>query len=153
MMQLIEHCRDRSIAEVLALPDVKERVDLYEAHRELFADQLRRCTSVHGKLALIDLRDEEVIYAGNRFTVYALFPDCDVSAHVMWGLKKQNTVFAIGKSILDRGSQVDVGALCLDFGGGGHRAAGTCQIANARAEVVKAELIAALSGDSRKAAA
>lgn len=153
MMQLIEHCRDRSIAEVLALPDVKERVDLYEAHRELFADQLRRCTSVHGKLALIDLCDEEVIYAGNRFTVYALFPNCDVSAHVMWGLKKQNTVFAIGKSILDRRSQVDVGALCLGYGGGGHRAAGTCQIANARAEAVKAELIAALSGASRKAAA
>ncbi|MFB0493174.1 nanoRNase/pAp phosphatase (c-di-AMP/oligoRNAs hydrolase) [Methylobacterium sp. OAE515] len=153
MMQLIEHCRDHSIAEILALPDVRERVDLYNAHRESFVDQLRRCTSVHGKLAVIDLRDEEVIYAGNRFTVYALFPNSDVSAHVMWGLKKQNTVFAIGKSILDRGSLVDVGALCLDYGGGGHRAAGTCQIANARAEAVKAELIAALSGDSRKAAA
>ncbi|MHB2206256.1 exopolyphosphatase [Methylobacterium sp. CM6257] len=153
MMQLIEHCRDHSIAEILALPDVKERVDLYEAHREPFADQLRRCTSVHGKLALIDLRDEEIIYAGNRFTVYALFPDCDVSAHVLWGLKKQNIVFAIGKSILDRGSQVDVGALCLGYGGGGHRAAGTCQIPIARAEAVKAELIAALSRESRKAAA
>jgi nanoRNase/pAp phosphatase (c-di-AMP/oligoRNAs hydrolase) len=153
MMQLIERCRDHTIAEVLALPDVKERVDLYNEHRELFAAQLQRCTSVHGKLALIDLRAEEVIYAGNRFAVYALFPDCDVSTHVMWGLKKQNTVFAIGKSILDRGSQVDVGALCLSYGGGGHRAAGTCQVANERAEAVKAELVAALSGTSYKAAA
>jgi len=153
MMQLIEHCRDHSIAEVLALPDVKERVELYNAHREPFAAQLRRCTSVHGKLALIDLRDEEVIYAGNRFMIYALYPDCDVSAHLMWGLKKQNTVFAIGKSILDRGSQVDIGALCLTYGGGGHRAAGTCQIPNARAEAVKAELIAALSGEAHKVAA
>ncbi|MGH1588771.1 exopolyphosphatase [Methylobacterium phyllosphaerae] len=153
MMQLIEHCRDHSIAEVLALPDVRERIDLYEAHREPFAAQLHRCTSVHGKLAVIDLRDEEVIYAGNRFMVYALFPECDVSAHVLWGLKKQNTVFAIGKSILDRGSQVDVGALCLGYGGGGHRAAGTCQIANTRAEAVKAELIAALSGEPHRAAA
>ena len=145
MMHLIERCRDHPIEEVLALPDVRERVDLYNAHREPFAAQVRRCTTVHGTLALIDLRDEEVIYAGNRFAIYALFPGCDISAHVMWGVRKQNTVFAIGKSILDRGSPVNVGAVCLGYGGGGHHAAGTCQIPNDRAESVKAELIAALS--------
>jgi nanoRNase/pAp phosphatase (c-di-AMP/oligoRNAs hydrolase) len=153
MMQLIERCRDLSVEEVLALPDVKERVDLYAAHRELFEEQLRRCTSVHGKLALIDLRDSDTIFAGNRFMVYALFPQCDVSAHVMWGLKKQNTVFAVGKSILDRGSPVDVGAVCLGYGGGGHRAAGTCQVPNERAEAVKAEMIAALNAPELAAAA
>ena len=151
MMQLIERCRDAGIDEVLALPDVKERVDLYNAHRELFVAQLRRCTVVHGELALIDLRDEAVIHAGNRFMVYALFPGCSISAHVLWGLRKQNTVFAIGKSILDRSSPVDVGAVCLAHGGGGHHAAGTCQIPNDRAEAVKAELIGSLSG-SRLAA-
>ena len=145
MMHLIERCRDHSIDEVLALPDVRERVELYAAHREPFADQLRRCTTVHGTLAVIDLRDEEVIYAGNRFAVYAMFPRCDISAHVLWGAKRQNTVFAIGKSIMDRGSPVDVGAVCLGYGGGGHRAAGTCQIANEQAETVKAALIEVLS--------
>ena len=153
MMHLIERCRDHAVEDVLALPDVKERVDLYVAHRDLFADQLRRCTTVHGTLALIDLRDEEVIYAGNRFAVYALFPDCDISTHVLWGAKRQNTVFAIGKSILDRNSPVDIGAVCLGYGGGGHCAAGTCQIANERAEAVKAELIAALSPTPAMAAA
>ena len=152
MMQLIERCRDAGIDEVLALPDVKERVDLYNAHRALFVAQLRRCTVVHGELALIDLRDEAVIHAGNRFMVYALFPGCSISAHVLWGLPKQNTVFAIGKSILDRSSPVDVGALCLAHGGGGHHAAGTCQIPNDQAEAVKAELVASLSGFSRLAA-
>ena len=145
MMQLIEQCREHTIEEVLALPDVKERVDIYLAHSDLFAEQVRRCTTVYGKLALIDLRDEEVIYAGNRFIIYAMFPECNVSVHVMWGMKKQNTVFAIGKSILDRGSSVDVGAICLSYGGGGHHAAGTCQIPNKQAEIVKMELIAALS--------
>ena len=153
MMHLIERCRDHAIEDVLALPDVKERVDVYAAHRDLFAAQLRRCTTVHNTLALIDLRDEEVIYAGNRFAVYALFPECDISAHVLWGARWQNTVFAIGKSILDRSSPVDVGAVCLGYGGGGHRAAGTCQIANERAEAVKAELIAALSPTPAMAAA
>jgi nanoRNase/pAp phosphatase (c-di-AMP/oligoRNAs hydrolase) len=146
MMELIEECLDLSIDKVLVLPDVRERVELYAAHRDLFAAQVRRCTTVHGKLAMIDLRDEEVIYAGNRFTIYALFPQCDISAHVMWGMRKQNTVFAIGKSILDRSSPIDVGALCLSYNGGGHRAAGTCQIPNDRAETVRTELIAALSG-------
>ncbi|MGD0104541.1 MAG: exopolyphosphatase [Rhodopila sp.] len=145
MMQLIEQCREHAIEEVLALPDVKERVDVYVAHSDLFAAQVRRCTAVHGKLALIDLRDEEVIYAGNRFIIYALFPECDISVHVIWGLKKQNTVFAIGKSILDRASPVDVGAVCLGYGGGGHDAAGTCQIPSDQAETVRMELIGVLS--------
>jgi len=148
MMQLIERCRDCSVEAVLALPDVRERVDLYMSHRDLFITQLRRCTTLHGKLALIDLREEEVIYAGNRFMVYALFEACDISVHMMWGMKKQNTVFAIGKSILDRGSPIDVGTVCLSYGGGGHEAAGTCQVSNDRAETVKAELIATLSREA-----
>ena len=153
MMHLIERCRDHAIDEVLALPDVAERVALYAAHREPFAAQLRRCTTVHNTLAVVDLRDEEVIYAGNRFAVYAMFPQCDISAHVLWGAKRQNTVFAIGKSIIDRGSPVDIGAICLGYGGGGHRAAGTCQIPNERAEAVKAELTEVLSPTRSMAAA
>ena len=153
MMQLIERCRDCTIEEVLALPDIHERVELYNAHRAPFVEQVMRCTKVHGKLALIDLRSEEVIYAGNRFAIYALFPDCDISTHVLWGVKQQNTVFAIGKSILDRRSPIDVGAVCLGHGGGGHEAAGTCQVPNDRAELVKSELIDVLSRQPSLAAA
>ena len=145
MMQLIEHCRGQDVEQILALPDVKERVDLYNAHHGPFLDQLRRCTTVHRSVAVVDLRDEGVIYAGNRFMIYALFPECDVSMHVIWGMRKQNTVFAIGKSILNTGSRVDVSALCLRHGGGGHEAAGTCQVQNDRAERVKLELVEALS--------
>ena len=144
MMQLIERCRDHTVAEVLALPDVKERIDLYNAHREKFVEQIRRCATVHGKLVALDLRGEDIIYAGNRFMVYALFPQCDLSIHVMWGMRQQNTVFAVGKSIIDRGSKVDVGAACLAYNGGGHQAAGTCQVTNEEAEAVKQELIFAL---------
>ena len=134
-------------------PDVKQRADLYAGHHDRFVAQVRRCTEVHGKLAMIDLRDEPVIYAGNRCMIYALFPQCDISAHVLWGARRQNTVFAIGKSILDRGSTVDVGEVCLGHGGGGQRAAGTCQIAKERAEAVRAELIGVLSGAPVEAAA
>ena len=145
MMQLIDECRSHSVEDVLKLPDVKERVDLYRSHESDFRLQIMRCTTVKDDVVVLDLRDEQTIYAGNRFMIYALFPQCRVSMHVMWGVKKQNTVFAIGKSILDRGSPVDVGALCLSYGGGGHKAAGTCQVDNARAEAVKAELVTKLA--------
>ena len=145
MMDLISYCRDHSIAEILQLPDVKERTELYFQHEERFQEMVRRCAEDHGKLVVLDLRREETIWAGNRFMVYALFPESTVSIHIMWGLQKQNTVFAIGKSILDRTSPLDIGAMMLGYGGGGHEAAGTCQIANDRAEEMKSELIAKIS--------
>ncbi|HYD30174.1 MAG TPA: exopolyphosphatase [Azospirillaceae bacterium] len=147
MMELIDYCRNHSIEQILQLTDVKERVDLYFEHLPLFTEQLARRTKLHGSLAVIDLRDEEMIYAGNRFMVYALYPECNISMHVMWGLKRQNTVFAIGKSIVNRSSKTNIGALCLTYGGGGHEAAGTCQVENARAETVMAELIQAITAD------
>jgi nanoRNase/pAp phosphatase (c-di-AMP/oligoRNAs hydrolase) len=142
MMDLIAYCSDHTIEEILLLPDVRERVELYFAQEPLFRTQLRRCTSMHGSLAVIDLRAEEVIHAGNRFMVYALFPDSDISMHVMWGMKRQNTVFAVGKSIFRRTSAVNIGELMLEYGGGGHEAAGTCQVDNDASERVRDELIA-----------
>jgi nanoRNase/pAp phosphatase (c-di-AMP/oligoRNAs hydrolase) len=145
MMRLIEECRSRGVEEILELPDVKERTELFRSHEPQFRAQLQRCTKVTGDVAVLDLRNEETIYAGNRFMIYALFPQCRVSMHVLWGVKQQNTVFAVGKSILDRTSPVNIGALCLSYGGGGHHAAGTCQVDNARAEEVMAELIGKLA--------
>ncbi|WP_284219079.1 exopolyphosphatase [Agaribacter marinus] len=128
MMELIDYCRNHTIEEILALPDVQERVELYYEHKDKFAAQIKECATVYGNLVLLDLRDQETIYAGNRFMIYAAYPECNISIHEMWGFRKQNTVFAIGKSILNRSSNTNVGELCLRYGGGGHMAAGTCQI-------------------------
>ena len=103
MMELIDACTTLSVEEILELPDVAERVDLYFEHAEQAVEQIKRCATVHGNLVVLDLRDEEIIHPTNRFTIYALFPQCNISIHVLWGLKQQNTVFATGKSILDRG--------------------------------------------------
>ncbi len=145
MMELIDYCATHSIDEILALPDVRERSDLYFAHRERAEDQIRDCAKVHGPLVVLDLRDEETIYATNRFMLYALYPACNISIHVLWGLKRQNTAFAVGRSIVNRSSRVDVGELCLKYGGGGHLAAGTCQIDLENSERVLAELIHAIT--------
>jgi nanoRNase/pAp phosphatase (c-di-AMP/oligoRNAs hydrolase) len=148
MMQLIDNCRNLSVEEVLALPDLQERVELYRAHQDAFREQLHRCADVFGNVVVLDLRDEETIYAGNRFVIYALYPQCNVSMHVMWGLKQQNTVFAMGKSILNRSSQADIGNLALEYGGGGHAAAGTCQVDHEEAPRVQQELIERLQDES-----
>lgn len=147
MMDLIEYCKNHTIDQILALPDVKERIELYREHENLFKEQIQRCATVHDNLVFLDLTSEEVIYAGNRFIIYALYPQCNISIHKMWGFQKQNTVFATGKSIFDRSSKTNVGALMLKYGGGGHKAAGTCQIDNDKAEQVQQELIASITAD------
>ena len=141
MMDLIQYCRDHTIDDILALPDVQERVQLYREHAAKAKEQLQRCAIRIGKLVVLDLREEETIWATNRFMIYALFPDCNISIHVMWGLQKQNTVFATGKSILDRSSHVHIGNLMLEFGGGGHAAAGTCQVSNEKADTILQTLV------------
>lgn len=147
MMELIDYCRDHTIDEILTLPHVKERVDLYFRYERDAKKQLNRCTRIYNNVAVIDFREEEVIYPINRFTVYAMYPEINVSIHTLWGLHKQNTVFAIGKSILDRGSKTNVGELCLKYGGGGHMAAGTCQVENRMAQEVLLGLISKINED------
>ena len=145
MMELIDYCLDHTIDEILELPDVKERVNLYFEQAELFKAQLQRIARVHGKVVVLDLRNEEIIHAGNRFMIYALYPECTTSVHVAWGFKKQNTAVMIGKSIFNKSSQVDIGELCLEYGGGGHENAGTCQLDNDKVDALLPGILEALN--------
>ncbi|MBQ7143845.1 MAG: exopolyphosphatase [Oscillospiraceae bacterium] len=145
MMELIDYCMSHSIDQILELPDVKERVDLYREQTELFIAQLRRIARVEGKVVVLDLRNEEIIHAGNRFMIYALYPETQISIHVAWGFQKQNTAVMIGKSIVNRGSETDIGAICAGYGGGGHRNAGTCQLDNDKVDAELPNIIKALN--------
>ena len=147
MMQLIDYCLEHTIDEILELPDVKERVDLYFEQADLFKAQLQRIAKVYDKVVVLDLRNEEVIHAGNRFMIYALYPETEISVHVAWGFQKQNTAVMIGKSIVNKASTVDIGELCLKYGGGGHRNAGTCQLDNDKVDQLLPEIIRALNGN------
>lgn len=147
MMNLIDCCSYYSISDILKLDDVIERIDLYKDHEEKGREQIKRCSTVHGNLVVLDLRAEETIYAVNRFMIYALFPEANISVHVMWGLKKQKTVFAIGQSILNPSSNTNIGELCLSYQGGGHIKAGTCQVENSAAEETLAEIIEKITHD------
>jgi nanoRNase/pAp phosphatase (c-di-AMP/oligoRNAs hydrolase) len=147
MMQLIDDCTRMSVEEILRTPDVAERVELYYEHGQRAVEQIHRCARIEHNLVVLDLREEEVIHPTNRFMIYALFPETNVSIHVLWGLKQQNTVFACGKSIINRSSQTNIGDLMLAHGGGGHDAAGTCQVANEVAESILAELEETITAD------
>lgn len=147
MMELIDACKDKDIHEIMQMPDVVERVELYNEQAEKFKDQVRRCSTLHKNLIVLNLKGEETIFAGNRFMIYAMYPETNISIHVLWGLKQQNTVFAIGKSIINRSSKTNIGELCLKYNGGGHEKAGTCQIDNDKAEGVLKELIEQINAD------
>jgi nanoRNase/pAp phosphatase (c-di-AMP/oligoRNAs hydrolase) len=146
MMQLIDFCKYHTIDEILQLPDVKERVDLYFEQEAQFKAQVRRCAKTYDNLVVLDLRAEPHIHAGNRFMIYALFPECNISIHVMWGRNQQNTVFATGKSIFNRTSNTNIGELMLKYEGGGHENAGTCQIID-HPETVLQALIMQINAD------
>lgn len=145
MMELIDYCVNHTVDEVLELPDVKERVDLYFEQQELFKQQLKDIVVIHDKVAVIDLRPLETIYAGNRFMVYAMWPEVEMSVHVAWGFRKQNTAVMIGKSIINKAGTMDIGELCLDYGGGGHPNAGTCQLDNDKVDAELPNIIAMLN--------
>jgi nanoRNase/pAp phosphatase (c-di-AMP/oligoRNAs hydrolase) len=146
-MDLIDYCRDHSIDQILALPDVAERVKLYNEHAPQAIEQIKRCVQVHRNLIVLDLRAEETIWATNRFTVYGLYPDANISIHILWGPDKTKTVFATGKSIVKRSSKTNIGELMLKYGGGGHENAGTCQVENPESEEVLGELIKKINAD------
>jgi nanoRNase/pAp phosphatase (c-di-AMP/oligoRNAs hydrolase) len=141
MKDMLRYCRTMSAEEILAVPDVRERVDKYFEQQRLFEEMLRRCCSAYGNVIVTDLMDEALVFSGNRFLVYALFPEQNIEIRVMWGKDRQNVVFACGHSILNHTSRVNVGKLLLEYGGGGHDKVGTCQVAAADWERVLRELI------------
>jgi nanoRNase/pAp phosphatase (c-di-AMP/oligoRNAs hydrolase) len=132
MMELIDYCLDHRIEDVLKLPDVQERVDMYFKQQDLFRAQLEKVSRQEGRCVVVDLRDQDPIYTGNRFYVYTMFPDAYFSIHVAWGFRKQNTAVMIGKSIFKDSPDVDknIAEITLKYGGGGHKNAGTCQLDN-----------------------
>jgi len=145
MKDMMVYCRHHPVEEILTIPDVEERLHLYLEHGELAEMQIKDRATVHGRVVVCDLRGAETIFACNRFTIYALYPQCTVSVQVTEREDGQRTVLAVGKSILDRSSKANIGSLMLEYGGGGHRAAGTCQVENDQADRVLAEILERLN--------
>jgi nanoRNase/pAp phosphatase (c-di-AMP/oligoRNAs hydrolase) len=144
MHDLIDACTRMSIDEILLLPDVQERVQRYFEQDVLFRDMLARHTWTEENIIITDLRDLDPIHCGNRFLIYALHPEQNVSIWIVNGFQNQNCVFACGRSIVNRSCRTDVGALMRAHGGGGHVAAGTCQVPHEAAQETLHALLAGM---------
>lgn len=144
MMKLVDLCRKVSVEEILKDPDVRERTSRYFSQEKQFRYMLLDHGRAHGNVLVVDLRDQPEIFTGNRFTVYTLFPQCNVSVWVIWGRQRQNIVITVGKSILDRTLATDIGALMLEYGGGGHTNVGTCQIPATQVDTALEAIVARL---------
>jgi nanoRNase/pAp phosphatase (c-di-AMP/oligoRNAs hydrolase) len=141
MKELARACSEKNIEEILAIPDVKERLDVYFDQDDLFREMVAKYAKIDGKALAVDLRGVETIYAGNRFLIYTLYPEQNISIWVVDGKNKANAVITVGYSITNRTATVDVGKLLLEYGGGGHHQVGTCQVPYADADRVIAEVL------------
>jgi len=141
MTLLAKACAEKPINEILEMSDVKERLDLYYQQIDLFVDMVKTHVKIEGDVIRVDLRDVDTIYAGNRFVLYTLYPEQNISVWIIDGRNKANIAITVGHSIINRSSNVDVGSLVLKYGGGGHKQVGTCQVSNDDADKIIAEII------------
>ena len=128
MMKMVEWIPTKSVDEILAEPDVKERVDRYFEGQEEFRKVTQKHSRVDGNVIVTDLRGLESMPTGNRFLVYTMFPEQNIQVRIFDGKRGEFVVCALGHSIFNRTSNTDVGKLMDRYGGGGHRGAGTCQL-------------------------
>lgn len=144
-LDVIEYCGRMPIDNILSLQNVKERADVYFNYENQYKNLLRTSAAVHRNIVALDFRHLEKIYPGNRFIIYALFPQCNISILIRSDAKNDKTIFSIGKSILNLTSTVNIGELMLSYGGGGHRAAGACHVDNDKADYVFEQLLRSLT--------
>jgi len=147
MMDMIQYCRTMTAAEIIENYDVQERIMRYFDQQDFFTDMLKRGSEVRGNVVVTNLKEEQTIYSGNRFIIYALYPEQNIDVRVMWGRDNQNVVFACGHSILNRTSKTNVGKLMLKYGGGGHHVVGTCQVPVEKWEEILEEIVAQINAD------
>ncbi|WP_461257708.1 exopolyphosphatase [Treponema sp. R80B11-R83G3] len=140
MTSLAKACSEKNIHEILDMPDVKERLELYFQQRDLFIKMVKSHATVINNIIKVDLRDVETIYAGNRFIIYTLYPEQNISIWIVDGRNKTNVAITVGHSILNRSCTTDVGSMLLYYGGGGHKQVGTCQVAYDEADRIIAEI-------------
>lgn len=146
-MNMIDYCRTRPIEEIIQIPDVRERVDRYNEQQILFKDMLRQCSEDHRNVVVTNLLNEDIIYCGNRFVIYASHPDQNIEIRLEWDKNRENVIFSCGHSILNRTSKTDVGKLMARYDGGGHEKAGSCRVPADKWEAVLEELLEQMKKD------
>ena len=142
MKELALACATKKIEEILAMPDVMERQKVYFEQEKLFREMLEKHIRLEDNVIIADFRGVETIHAGNRFLMYTMYPDQNISIWIVDGKNKQNCSITVGYSTINRSATIDVGSMLLKLGGGGHTQVGTCQVLYEDAEKIINEIIA-----------
>lgn len=125
-LKLVDWLKELEVEDVLEQAEVADRVDIYKSNNLAFERVLKANSRADGNVIVTDFRDLDKIPIGNRFLVYSIFPQCNVSVRVQWGPKKEFVAVTIGRSIFNKTCHINAGHLCSDYGGGGHKGAGGC---------------------------
>jgi len=145
MEELMDACRDLTIDELIMLPDVAERIEYYHQQSADFRKMILEYSRIEGDAIITDLRNVKTIKTGNRFLLYSLFPEQNISIWIIEGFA-ENCSIAVGHSIITRTSSVDVGALMAKYGGGGHKQVGTCQVPHDETDAAIEEIVEFING-------
>jgi hypothetical protein len=141
---LVEWLKAMPVEQVLEQPEVRRRVGLITEQNAAFLTALRSHSRQAGNVVLTDFRDTTPAPVGNRFLVYTLFPETNVSLRVQWGPERKFAAVTLGHNIFNRTSKANCGQICSDYGGGGHRGAGACTLEPATADAKIAEIVGRL---------
>ena len=135
--------RDRSLPEVLALPEVAARVARLREQDRAYREKAVERSRLAGRVVVTDFRGLDPLPVGNRFLIYTLFPTATVSLRLQ-ATRDGRVSISAGRSIFDRSSRANLGVLLSLHGGGGHPAAAACVVKTDEADRRLAEIVAAL---------
>ena len=145
--KLVQWLHSKPIEEIMEIPEVKERVDRIREQDKAFREATLAHSRLDGNVLVTDFRGLSALPVGNRFLVYTLFPQANISMRVHWGPSREHVSVAVGHSIFNRTSRTTVGNLMSHYGGGGHTGAGHCLVSAADADLKIAEMIATMKKD------
>ncbi|HEY5908702.1 MAG TPA: exopolyphosphatase, partial [Vicinamibacteria bacterium] len=145
--KLVQWLHNKPVEEIMELPEVHERVQRMREQDQAFRRATQENSRLDGNVVVTDFRKVSPLPVGNRFLVYTLFPQANISLRVHWGPTREHVSVAVGHSIFNRTSRTSVGNLMSHYGGGGHKGAGHCLLPTAQAEEKVAEMIATMKKD------
>ena len=147
LYETIDMLNVKGLDAILTSPNIAQMAALYREHQPLAKQQIEQCVRLHDNVLVLNLLDQKLAYTVNRFMMYMMYPQCNLSIHVLRGTKSGSVILACGRSVFNRTGERSIGKVLAEFGGGGHHSAGTCQVPIVDCDAVLARLIEYFRGD------
>lgn len=140
---LMDWLKTKSVSEILAQPEVSGLTERLRTEDQAHREALQQHSRLDGNVIITDFRGLQPP-PGNRFLVYTLYPEANVSVRFFDSPDGRISTISVGHSIFNRTCRSNIGSLLGEYRGGGHRGVGTAQFPKAESEPRFAEIIARL---------